>query len=135
MPPDPLDCASLLAGAEPPPSADFIGPVQYATVANHKIAYRRVPVLGPAVGSASGGAGTNAPSPPLVLLLGYGGTMAQWGTRLLRRLAQSRELILFDHPGQGLSEVGLRAGWQGSMLQQAAHACSVRCATERSSEC
>lgn len=107
LPRDPLDCDSLLAGSEPPPSADFIGPVQYVTVSTHKLAYRRVPALGQA---ADGVSPASCLAPPLVLLYGYGGTMAQWGTRLLRRLALSRELILIDNPAQGLSEVGQYLG-------------------------
>ncbi|KAL4435645.1 hypothetical protein ABPG77_002608 [Micractinium sp. CCAP 211/92] len=101
VPPVPLDCASVLAGTEPPPPADFVGPLEYVTIDSFKIAYRRVAALGP----ASGGACAADPrEPPLVMLLGYGGTMAQWGTRLLSRLAQRRELILVDYPAQGLSE-------------------------------
>ena len=65
---------------------------------NHRLAYRRIP---PLYASA-------LPAPPLVLLLGYGQTMGAFSPRLLRALAQSREVVLYDQPAQGLSEV--RAG-------------------------
>ncbi len=122
--PGPLDCATVLAGTEPPPPADFVGPLEYVTIDSFKIAYRGVAALGP----ASGGACDADPlEPPLVMLLGYGGTMAQWGTRLLRRLAQRRELILVDYPAQGLSEVKLRL-YRDTRLRLHAHAeCSANC--------
>ncbi|KAL4425282.1 hypothetical protein ABPG75_009298 [Micractinium tetrahymenae] len=102
---DPLGCSTLPAGTESPPPPDFTGPLQHVTIGSHRIAYRRVLALVQESGAASAAcAGAGTPSPPLVLLLGYGCTMSQWGTRLLRRLAQQRELILVDHPAQGLSE-------------------------------
>ena len=32
--------------------------------------------------------------------MGYGGTMSDWGLTLLHRLAQHREIIIFDNPAQ-----------------------------------
>lgn len=128
MPPVPLNCASVLADTEPPPPADFIGPLEYVTIDGFKIVHRRVAALGPASGDACA---AHPREPPLVMLLGYGGTMAQWGTRLLRRLAQRRELILVDYPAQGLSEV--RLPLQGvTRLRLHAHAeCSARATLRR----
>lgn len=46
--------------------------------------------------------------PLLVLLIGTGSTMAEWDPALLRLLARSHRLILFDYPG-----VGRSGPWRG----------------------
>jgi pimeloyl-ACP methyl ester carboxylesterase len=46
--------------------------------------------------------------PPLVLLTGTGSTMAEWDPALLRLLARSHRLILFDYPA-----VGRSGTWRG----------------------
>jgi len=40
---------------------------------------------------------------PLLLIVGYGSTMAEWDPTLVARLAQSRRLIMFDNRGMGNS--------------------------------
>lgn len=95
--PAPLDCGIELPYWQAEDTR-FLGPLRHAAVGNHRLAYRRIP---PLYASA-------LPAPPLVLLLGYGQTMGAFSPRLLRALAQSREVVLYDQPAQGLSEV--RAG-------------------------
>ena len=40
---------------------------------------------------------------PLLLCMGYGGTMDMWSPALIRYLAEDRQVIVFDYPGMGLS--------------------------------
>ncbi len=41
--------------------------------------------------------------PPLVLVMGYAGTMDMWDTRMLEGLARQYRVIVFDNRGMGLS--------------------------------
>ncbi|PSC76131.1 alpha beta hydrolase [Micractinium conductrix] len=91
--PAPLDCGIELPYWQAEDTR-FLGPLRHAAVGNHRLAYRRIP---PLYASA-------LPAPPLALLLGYGQTMGAFSPRLLRALAQSREVVLYDQPAQGLSE-------------------------------
>jgi hypothetical protein len=45
---------------------------------------------------------------PLVLIIGYGSTMAEWDPAFIQRLAEHRRLILFDNRGMGNSTGSLR---------------------------
>jgi pimeloyl-ACP methyl ester carboxylesterase len=65
-------------------SAASIGPVQHDQVGDISVGYR-------AGGSGSG--------PPLVLIMGYGGTMYEWDPALLERLADQRRVVVFDNRG------------------------------------
>lgn len=60
--------------------------VNYADVGNSRIAYK---IYGEGF--------------PLVLCMGYSGTMDMWATGVINRLSQKFKLILFDYPGMGLS--------------------------------
>lgn len=40
---------------------------------------------------------------PLVLVTGHGDTMMYWHPEMLKRLSQTRELVIFDYPGIGQS--------------------------------
>lgn len=51
------------------------------------------------------------PSSLQVLLMGFGGTMAEWTPQFLRPLAQNREVIIFDYYGQGLTKVMVGGSW------------------------
>ncbi len=58
--------------------------------------------------------------PPLVMLMGTGSTMAEWDPALLRRLAETHRLIMFDYPG-----VGLSGPWQDSSFDSLADSTAV----------
>ncbi|KAL4448271.1 hypothetical protein ABPG75_005490 [Micractinium tetrahymenae] len=96
-----LDCSTIPDGP-PSPSPSFLVPVKYKTIGNNRIAYRLVSNTCPQA-CFRGGQELVVPPPPLVLVPGYGWTIASWGTRFLRRLARNHDLILFDSPAQGLS--------------------------------
>jgi len=40
---------------------------------------------------------------PLVMIMGYGGTMEMWDTRVLKMLAKNNKVIIFDNRGMGES--------------------------------
>jgi pimeloyl-ACP methyl ester carboxylesterase len=50
----------------------------------------------------------SAKGTPLVLIIGYGSTMAEWDPAFIQRLAEHRRLILFDNRGMGNSSGSLR---------------------------
>lgn len=54
---------------------------------------------------------------PLVMLMGTGSTMAEWDPALLRLLARTHRLILFDYPGLGMS-----GPWPGNSFDSLADA-------------
>ena len=85
----PLACGAALAAAALPASgagAPFRAEVRRATVGDRAIAWY-------ARGSG----------PPLLMAIGTGSTMAEWDPALLALLARRHRLILYDHPGVGLS--------------------------------
>ncbi|PSC74984.1 WD repeat-containing 61 [Micractinium conductrix] len=86
-----IDCSGYQLPT-PDLTPDFLGPLRHATAGNNRFAYRRFQL------------GDPPDATPMVLLMGYGGTMSDWGLTLLHRLAQHREIIIFDNPAQGLSE-------------------------------
>jgi len=43
---------------------------------------------------------------PLILITGFGSTMVLWERRLIRRLTEHFQVIIFDHRGAGRSDVG-----------------------------
>jgi len=67
-------------------------PVRTVRVGDVDLAYRAV------------GAG-----PPLVLIMGLGGTMDAWRPELVQRLARRHRVILFDNRGTGRSTTGIKA--------------------------
>lgn len=84
-----FDYAAGCKGFEyPAEDLSFLGPVRYAPVSNNRLAWRRA------------SAGAPADATPLLLLMGYGGTQSAWGPTLLRRLAERREVVLFDNVAQ-----------------------------------
>ena len=46
---------------------------------------------------------------PLLLIMGYGGTMNLWEERLLRALAKKYKVIIFDNRGIGETSTGHKA--------------------------
>jgi pimeloyl-ACP methyl ester carboxylesterase len=78
--------ASLLEGSGPRSSDD---PDRMIQVGDIKMGYR-------VFGSGE----------PLVMIMGYGSTMNLWEPALLRSLAASFQVIVFDHRGMGISETG-----------------------------
>lgn len=46
--------------------------------------------------------------PPLLLIMGFGGTMDMWGFPFLSRLMKKFTVISFDHRGMGESSLGIR---------------------------
>lgn len=74
----------------PQDDLSFLGPVRHATVGNNRLAWRRVAAAAP----------ESKDPTPLLLLMGYGGTQSAWGPTLLRRLAERRDVILFDNIAQ-----------------------------------
>ena len=85
----------------PEEDLSFLGPLQHVTVGNQRLAWLRVAAAAPAPADAD--------ATPLLLLLGYGATMSAWGPTLLRRLAQHRDVYLFDNMAQ------VRAGTQAAL--------------------
>lgn len=57
-----LDCTGVVVHGDGAGAADFLGPLQFATVGSHRLAYRRVPARAAAPADAT----------PLVLTPGYG---------------------------------------------------------------
>lgn len=51
----------------------------------------------------AGGGDSRSQAPPLVLLPGLGAAMSSFGPELLRQLSCSREVVLLEHRGAGLS--------------------------------
>jgi pimeloyl-ACP methyl ester carboxylesterase len=80
-----LAVAAPLAGAQAPTPA----PLKTAAVNGASLGYR---VLNP-----------QAKGTPLVLIAGYGVTMAEWDPAFVARLAQGRRVVLFDNRGIGNS--------------------------------
>lgn len=74
----------LLAAAAPGAAAAPIGALQHVQVGDVTVGYRE------------GGSGSG---PPLVLIMGFAGTMYEWDPALLERLADERRVIVFDNRG------------------------------------
>ncbi|WP_051677123.1 alpha/beta fold hydrolase [Maridesulfovibrio frigidus] len=72
-------------------SAPNVGALSYSTVqvADAELAYRVV------------GEGE-----PLLLIMGFGGTMDLWDVDMVRELAKNNQVIMFDNPGMGGSTAG-----------------------------
>lgn len=82
-----------------PTYADFIGDLQYVSVPDGAdLAYYRF-------GNSTAGL------PPLVLIAGFGDTMALWTVPFLEHLARDQEVIMFDNRGMGFSKVRRRGMW------------------------
>lgn len=94
----------------------FLGPLLQAPIANGTIGYRRF-------------GNTRSNRPALIMATGFGQTMGSWADGTLRTLAQSQEVIIFDHRGMGQSAVrrsgGGRVSWvstaEGSSRQPFQH--------------
>ena len=50
----------------------------------------------------------SAKGTPLVLIIGYGSTMAEWDPSFIQRLAEHRRVIMFDNRGMGNSTGSIR---------------------------
>ncbi|KAL6785898.1 hypothetical protein ACKKBG_A00610 [Auxenochlorella protothecoides x Auxenochlorella symbiontica] len=72
-------------------ASDFYGPLQFLEIPDVVVAYYRF-----------GNASTDLP--PVVLIMGFSGTMKNWPITMLVDLAEDREVILFDNRGQGFSK-------------------------------
>jgi pimeloyl-ACP methyl ester carboxylesterase len=81
--------AGVLAGGAMATSTTGQPRLRTAAVDRARIAYRE---LNP-----------SAKGTPLVLIIGYGSTMAEWDPAFVRRLAEHRRVILFDNRGMGNS--------------------------------
>lgn len=81
-----LAAAAPASAAVPAPTA---APLRHAHVDGTTLGYR---VLSP-----------SAHGPALVLVAGYGLTMAEWDPAFVERLAQGRRVVLFDNRGMGTS--------------------------------
>jgi pimeloyl-ACP methyl ester carboxylesterase len=86
--------SGVLAGPAAARTISTSARLRTAAVGGARIGYRD---LNPAA------AGT-----PLVLISGYGSTMAEWDPAFIKRLARHRRLILFDNRGMGNSTGSLR---------------------------
>lgn len=87
----------------------FLGPLLQAPIANGTIGYRRF-------------GNTRSNRPALIMATGFGQTMGSWADGTLRTLAQSQEVIIFDHRGMGQSAVRQSGGWRVSWVSTAAGA-------------
>lgn len=75
-------CAVL--GAAPAAGAAPMGELRHVQVGDISVGYRE------------GGSGSG---PPLVMIMGFAGTMYEWDPALLERLADQRRVIVFDNRG------------------------------------
>jgi pimeloyl-ACP methyl ester carboxylesterase len=75
---------SGLAGAAPSAGSPALSAVQYATVNGARFGYRE------------GGTGSN-----LVMIMGRGGTMADWDPKLVGTLLPRHHIVVFDNRGVG----------------------------------
>jgi pimeloyl-ACP methyl ester carboxylesterase len=95
-----LSLATLLLGCAQASASPFRADVHVASLLHARIAwYER-------------GQGR-----PLMMLTGTGSTMSEWDPALLRLLARSHRLILFDYPG-----VGMSGPWRGRSFDSLADA-------------
>lgn len=81
-----LATAALFAGLATPAEAAFKAEVKYAEVGEVKLAYY-----------------TRGQGEPLIMIMGYTGTMGAWDPALLDVLDDTHTLIMFDNRGAGLS--------------------------------
>jgi pimeloyl-ACP methyl ester carboxylesterase len=72
------------AGAQSPP---VLSPVHHVSVNGATLGYR-----------------TTGSGPPLVMIMGFGGTMAEWDPALIANLATQHTVVLFDNRGMGNSQ-------------------------------
>jgi pimeloyl-ACP methyl ester carboxylesterase len=81
-----LAFAAVFAGIAAPARAEFKAEVKYAQVGEVKLAYY-----------------TRGQGEPLIMIMGYTGTMGAWDPALLDVLDDTNTLIMFDNRGAGLS--------------------------------
>ncbi len=81
-------------------------PVQTVTVRGATLGYRDI--------------NPDAPGTPLVIINGYGFTMAEWHPTFIMTLAQNRRIIMFDNRGIGRSSGSVRGLTIGSMAKDTA---------------
>jgi pimeloyl-ACP methyl ester carboxylesterase len=86
-----LSLAALLLGCAKASASPFRADVHFASLPHTRIAWYE-----------------RGQGPPLVMLTGTGSTMSEWDPALLRLMARSHKLILFDYPG-----VGISGPWRG----------------------
>ncbi len=94
-----LACAAAGLAAAPSAHAAGFGPPYLQSFSPVKTV--SLPSRGIRVGYRVGGSG-----PPLVMIAGFGLTMAEWDPLLLERLAQSRTVYVFDNRGVATSSYG-----------------------------
>jgi pimeloyl-ACP methyl ester carboxylesterase len=82
----PLATALLFAGLAAPAHAGFKAEVKYAQLGDVKLAYY-----------------TRGQGDPLLMIMGYTGTMGAWDPALLDVLDDTNTLVMFDNRGAGLS--------------------------------
>jgi pimeloyl-ACP methyl ester carboxylesterase len=80
--------ATALAGGGPAPKLTLPA-VEFVPVHGATLAYRDF--------------NPTAPGRPLVMIVGFGSTMAEWDPQLVADLAQNRRVIMFDNRGAGES--------------------------------
>jgi pimeloyl-ACP methyl ester carboxylesterase len=71
--------------------------VKHVAVGDLSVGYR---VIGP-LAATSGGGATSAGETPLLLIMGFSGTMDLWSPEFVAALAQGRQVIVFDNRGVG----------------------------------
>lgn len=81
-------------------ATEFYGPLQYLEIPDVIVAYYRF-------GNAS------SELVPVVMVMGFSGTMKGWPISVLADLAEDREVIIFDNRGQGFSTVRRLGGVGG----------------------
>lgn len=87
-------CAGVLASTAGAQIASTSVPLRAVAVNGARIAYR---LMNPA-----------AKGVPLVMIIGYGSTMAEWDPALVQGLAERRRVIVFDNRGIGNSTGSVR---------------------------
>ncbi|KAF8055600.1 hypothetical protein HT031_006719 [Scenedesmus sp. PABB004] len=85
----------------------FVGKLRFVQVGTVRFAYHRFGPLRPGGAAAEAGSrvfsrATKPPS-PVMFISGWGLTMYMWPIPLLQRLAESREVVIFDNMRTGLS--------------------------------
>eukprot|EP00882_Tetradesmus_deserticola_P006490 GHRQ01006829.1.p1 GENE.GHRQ01006829.1~~GHRQ01006829.1.p1 ORF type:complete len:478 (+),score=153.76 GHRQ01006829.1:196-1434(+) len=78
----------------------FVGQTQFVQVGNVRYAYHRFGPLKPELQQPQA---NGKPPAPVVFISGWGLTMYMWPIPLLQRLADSREVVIFDNMRTGLS--------------------------------
>lgn len=86
-----------------PKDTSFLGTLQHLQTGDVLQAFYRFKRSDCGGVDGAGGGDSRSQAPPLVLLPGLGAAMSSFGPELLRQLSCSREVVLLEHRGAGLS--------------------------------